>query len=58
VVVIPFAEDSYDNLSDTEYYSIVNYKQFYGFVSKGTKNYKSYEQALESGLLEGLKLIK
>ena len=60
IVVIPFARDSSTIKSKSDYYVYVNKKQFYGFINLTTNNtpYNSYEEALEQGLIEALKLIQ
>jgi hypothetical protein len=59
VIVIPFASDSMDENSNTIYCFFSNNKHFYAFVDKDHKNqYNTYEEALEIGLQEALKLIK
>ena len=60
IVVIPFARDSSNIKSKSDYYVYVNKKQFYGFINitANDKPYKTHEEALEQGLIEALKLIK
>ena len=59
VIVIPFASDSTNENSNTIYCFFTNKKHFYAFVNKNyEEEFESYEEALEVGLLEGLKLIE
>ena len=60
IVVIPFARDSSNIKSKSDYYVYVNKKQFYGFINitANDKPYKTHEEALEQGLRKGLLLIK
>jgi hypothetical protein len=59
IAIIPFADSSWDENSDRKYYYVVNPKMFYGFINKDESvGFKTYEEALEQGLLAALKLIK
>ena len=60
VIIIPFAEESNNEHSNTNYIYFLNNRHFYGFIDKsdGSIVFNSYEEALEQGLQEALNFIQ
>jgi hypothetical protein len=58
-IIIPFAEKSIDENSNTLYYPIINKKQFYGFVNPQEEiGFKTYEEAETECLKQLIKIVK